>query len=297
MLNRINELSAPLNISGSESSLSRHLNSKFSQTFSTFFDASGNLIVRKKGCGNQPKKILITAPLDVPGFLCLYSEKGKGYLAPTGSLSLESITGEELSDSKGVRYSLFHSKQKNSYYVKNSPIPGEAFRIKTDFKEDVDCIFGRFASRYALLAIMCRLIETNFQNDVCFAFTTGFETRAQSEVNLIKRERPDLVVLLGRTENPEDSPLLLIKDGKAFAQKTLLQRALDIEKRETLPLLSLVVDKSVTKAETVISYSDIPIISFALPARFPDKKEEKIYKSSCYNLEIFLAKFLNENFS
>lgn len=291
MIQTIQTLSKFFNGSGSEMPLSEFLLSEFQKAkIDAYIDPMGSVVAKFRGVKSAKEKIMITCPIDVPCLLTLYVEKNKAFLAKIGRDSFQPKAGALLSDEKGNVHKLKKSPyDENGWFVSGKGFSlGDAFRENVSIEEKENRLVGRFAAKYALMALLYRLSESKPKCDLVLCFSSGFETDAKSEANVAFREKPNMILLLNAEDSREKAPALVLKDGKRFSDEVLIEKIKDLgyEFRTTVHPSPL------TKAETIFFPSDAKIATIAIPAENLGKENETVSLCSLKQLEESILAFI-----
>lgn len=292
MIRILNLLSSKMNVTGAEKELSGFIFDYFKDLgFEPEYDLLGNLIVRENK--KSRNSLMICCPLDNPGFLALYTEKSKSFLAPTDKSLENDKTIKELIDKSLSVYPCKTKKEFDPFKIiqKNEPILGEPFRLNTSLEVKDEKIIGKFASRYVLIYVLMKLADYIKEKDVALCFTTGFHSYSKSEKCLVNNLHPENLILLGSTD--ENEVVFLRKDGKVFSDAALKEQIFKISKFCKIPLKESVYSEPITKLESVIIPMQINKASLAIPCQNKGKTNESVQISKIENLIELLSNFIN----
>ncbi len=277
MLDLLKQISSLPCVNGSEFLLAKFIKDYFVQKgFWGYIDPLGNVIV-KKTSDSIPSHVIFTA-MDSPGFTCLYREDTLCYLTPTAASIKELKDIDTVLDYKGNRCSLLESKyDKNAFCIENSEVKlGSAFSIQNKIEIESDVITGRFAGRFACLAVLIKFAEQFSGNDIAFCFTSGFNTGYKSESTVLNRLQARNAVLLGFAESENSDPILCIKDGKHFSSKKLLNSVIQFSNNNKIDFNPMVSDKAISASERLFSPFTPNVLSMAIPCKNPLKTDESV---------------------
>lgn len=292
MLERLNLLSRFFNVSGCEDEMRFHLSNCLKEMgLDPIVDETGCLYAKRIGSDPQKHNVIISVPMDVPGFLALYIDKNYGYLSKTAELPEIKAKSIKLMGEDGRLYnatSLRDNEKERRVYKKGIEL-ADAFRLVPTLKNDGDLISGFFATTLARMQMLLELANEKTSNDVTFLFTASSCTRAAKEKNVAKRVEPDYMILIGAVKSEQNKPVLLLKDGSAFSNVDLVKSFQEQQGKDVFE--KALSSDPITKAGEVHSSEGIPILSLALPYSLKDGKEcfsLKSYEALLYGLEKFL---------
>ncbi len=296
MIPKMNALSHCVSVSGCETKLMEHIKTYLEERQISVFKENDCLIVKKEGKRKEKHLIFLSVAADLPGFICLSTDQKKSYLAKTGSFDLAGEDLPKLLDESGHRHILkTECKDSQDYYVSKGNLKlGDVLSFSTAFSEKNERMTGRLAGRYALLALIMTLAGEEFSNDVLISFTASSLTSACRENGLIRRFRPDQVILLGQTESVSDAPILLKKDGKAFGPRLFSNEMKTDFEKSGLRFDVKLRAKSVTKAESIYSVFDLPVLPILLPVEQMNQKDESVLTKSVDHTLSLLRHLLNQ---
>jgi len=291
LLEAMQLLSRKMNVTGSEEEIIAFLKEELSEVGDVFVDPMGSLVVTVGKDRPSEKSVMVCTTVDVPGFLCLYSEKGESVLVPTSPLKADAVQNQAIISDKGTRIRLPETlKDTNEISVKTSNISlGNVFQFDEGIHREETLFRGFYASKYALISILSTLAKETMKDQVSFCFCTQGESRAKSEANLIQRLKPDVVLFLTDMESTEKSPLLLIKDGAAISDPALRQRILS-QRTKTIPTVT---EKAVSKMESCL-LPNRRALALALPTVKRGTHTQEVSQVACKHLYRLVKDFLRK---
>ena len=279
MLEQLRKISEIPCVNGGERSFSSFLENYFKQKSFAVQRLPGNhILVRKSDL--KPNTVLFT-PMDSPGFVCLYREDGIAYLSPT-SKALDDIKDfDSVINNEGVFFKLEETKyDKSTFCVKNDQIRlGESLSVSSTVSVVDSVITGRFASKYACVAMLMKLAELITNPDVAICFTAGFHSGAKAESNVLKRIGANNAILLNFADVGDSlqMPILAIKDGKHFSSDVLSNAFSESCSENGFPLRKIVFDKAISAAERIYAPHVREVLSLALPCSNLYSDREKVF--------------------
>jgi len=296
MLESISNLSMHTHISGCEKDLLKAIEREVSLVSDVeSFYLSNCLICKKKGSATRSRKVLVSFPIDIPGFIALFLSDNKVYLEKIGEfdISLEKTT--ILQSESNQEFSLFKtSEEPISLYIEDSSAKlGDVYQIKSEIFQKEGKIFGRYVSKYSIIRIMLSLLQQIQNDNVYFCFATGGETKVTREAQVIKQLSPDFSLLLSRFEAKEPFPMIFLKDGKAFSDRGLVEELKNTARKIRRKTNESVSDQNVSKAESVFSETGIPLISVGIPCENKNKNNESVKLDSISRTLLLLKEFLD----
>jgi len=286
MLERLNQLSHRFAVSGCEEQMRSFLLSHLKEIGANpTVDETGCLYAKNTGSSRNKRKVIISVPMDVPGFLALYINKNYGYLSATSEMPENKAKSIKLMGEDGCFYNatlLTDSEKERRVYKKGIAL-ADCFCLDPTLEPNQDIISGFFATTYARIQLLLDLAKEQTQNDVTFLFAASSSTRAAKERNAAKRINPDYMILIGAAKSEQTKPLLMIKDGNAFSNKELTKSFLALHGKNSFK--TALFSDPITKAGEVHSADGVPILSLALPYSLKDGKE-------CYSCKSYDSLFL-----
>ncbi len=293
MLNKIKNLSYYMNVSGCETSLINAISTELKgKNITSHTDNQGNLLVFIDGTTNTQDNILITASVDVPGFMLLSREKKISYLLPTKADFMKNVAVTDVLDVENHSITIKTEDKKDGYryfHSENYPI-GSVFRLPCDFSEKDGRIYGLFSSLYALIALLSELCSIKPKSNTIICFTVNGQGYAHNVTNVIAKYQPNKVILLGCMDNTTNEPVLLVKDGKAFSNQKMIEEFLA---RSCTVFKKQVTQNPITKAEELRKNGYLSSISLALPCSQIGTKTESFSKENYSKLLHCVSSFLS----
>ena len=292
MLERLNQLSHQFAVSGCEEQMRSFLISRLKGIGANpSVDETGCLYAKKTGSSRNKRRVIISVPMDVPGYLALYINNNYGYLSATSEMPENKgksvkIMGEE---GRFYRATLLADSEKERRVYKKGIDLADSFCLDPTVEADQEILSGFFATTYARIQLLLDLAKEQTQNDVTFLFAASSSTRAAKERNAAKRINPDYMILVGAAKSDQTKPLLLIKDGNAFSNKELTKSFLALQGKNSFK--TALFSDPITKAGEVHSADGVPILSLALPYSSRDGKERfscESYKALLMGLKNFI---------
>lgn len=275
--NWIQEHKDCMNVTGAEKALADQLRKELDPKGGhSAIDDTGCLFVQ----GNQSGTV-ITAMMDVPGYLVLQKYPEKSVIVYTLFNQTDRGDGFTAIGPDGKTVKVYRDKDPDSlYYIKQKRYGiGTPVKEVDLFSRNEEEICGINAARYALLYVLCSL-SANGAN--CLFASRGF-SGAPVEYNFCMRHNTGSVIMLGSVESDEERPIVLIKNGKHFSDRGLVQKAINAG---FTPMLS---NEAVTKAQRCAD-SGVDVLTLALPYRLT-KKCERIVRIR--SVEFFLKSIQN----
>lgn len=295
MLNAIATLSSKMNVTGCENELLTAIESLAKDKgLLTEYDALGSLYVRIPGNGKERKSIMLTCAVDVPGFFCLAKEAGRSYLASTFQFDPKKAKGKKLISEKRRIHRLSVDENDNFFLSSKALEIGDTLKEKIDYVEENGVLRGKFCGKYALISLLTNAFSEQFKNDVILCFAVQCEGSCTAQASAALKIDPDLAILIGRVSSETTNPLIVLKDGKHFSNRDLVQKANDTGIRTE----NFVSDSKqpITKAEWVASTAALPVLTIALPCCDSDQDSETLKLSACSKLQTFLFSYCNLQF-
>lgn len=294
MLDTIRLLAKKMNVSGCEGALANEIYQQL-LPFHPTIDPFGNVLITKEGCEKKKKKILLSCPMDVPGFLALFISQDKAYLSRTFALKNKHLAGGTIIGEDLRIHSLEKKIEEGDDIVikKKEARLGDTFKPYSNLLIENGFLSGWFSGRYALLFILLSLAKSDYKNDVILSFTTSGATRCARERALCRRYAPDALILPCLVEDEGKDLLLVAKDGKAFSDDDLLTQAALICKNDQIGFRKVALDESVTKAEEVARFESTPFLSLALPCQKTLTESESTPINTIDTLKNLIYQLLN----
>lgn len=295
MFNSILPLSSLMNATGNETELLSAIEKEaINYNLDYNYDDIGNLTIRLPGKGVKKKKILISCTVDVYGFICLATDKGKCFLASTRNLDTKRTDKFMLVSETKKQYRVSMDKNDN-YFVRSKVLKvGDYLKEQVQYKTDKNLVSGKFIGKYALIYALTCLFQEKPENDIVLCFAVKGESNCPSQANAAGHQRPDFALLIGTAPSNSKFPLIVLKDGKIFSDPSLVEKA----KSRRVKTQDYVSDSknAVTKAESIVSCASIPTLTLALPCRNLIESQESIEISTCKKLIDLIRSLCNIQF-
>ncbi len=291
MINTLNKLTSITSICGSEDDLAVYLADLLSiHGLSVKSDAAGNVIAHKPGTAINPKRIMLQAPIDRAGLICLYQDKKTASLSALGDFSEYLPQGKSVISSDGTSVQLPNSIEDfNEIIVPPQKTRfGEIYRLPSEIRQEKKKLIGQDVSFFARIHLLLELCQHSYQNDLILLFSSQGSTRQTNEKNAILQEKPDKTILLGVIDAKNTAPRLLIRDGKSFSNKDLSDMVLSLDPS----LIPTVSQKPVTKLDSALQASPY-VLSIALPCERIRSDAECVSVTSIKKMSKLLEKILN----
>jgi len=284
-------------VNGSEYELVSALTHYFEEKGLSVTTFPGNhVLVRPVPSDDIPETVIFT-PLDSPGYICLYRDENGACLAATSKDGSELKEGDRVYGKRVKEATLYSSvyDEKILCIKDESAQVGDTFLAFTSAPVSAsgDGFCCRYCARFSCIAVLMKLAENLKNPKVAVCFTSGFHSASKSEANVMNRIGAKRAILLGYAseKNPENFPILALKDGKNFSSTLLAESFCEIGKNNRINVSRRVFDQPITAAERLFSPYAREILSLALPCKNAFSEEEWV--GGAEDMLTVLTQFVN----
>ncbi|HEX7588641.1 MAG TPA: M20/M25/M40 family metallo-hydrolase [Anaerolineae bacterium] len=290
-------------------------------------DAMGNLIARKKGVGNAPrKKVMLAAHMDEIGVMVTHvDEKGFVRFAPIGGVFPAHLIGNRCLFANGVVGTFGHEKKNSTrtnveldrvfidvgaHNAADAPVSvGDAAGFWRDFVDLGDRMMAKAMDDRVGCAV---LIETMRQtkkspHDVYFVFTVQEEVGVRGATTSAYGVQPDLALAVDITDTgdtPDSTtmavalgkgPAIKVKDSGMLTHPAVKKLLIDTAQESKIPYqLEVLLGGSTDAMAMQVSREGVPAGCVSIPERYIHSPSEMIDFDDTQNAIKLLVNMLSK---
>lgn len=270
-------------------------------------DVLGNVILFKKGIGDNKSKIMITCPMDQPGFIITHIESERK--CKFSDLANQDI--KNLSDIKVTINGKVPAIIKKEEGKKGLAISDYDINIEDDYKAnlgDVAVLEGEYwesddsivsphlmprAGCFMLINIIRQLKD--IKDDIYFVFSSHGMVGARGAQVAANSIRPDIGISIGiiNKESQNVGPSIIMRDSVVVSNPYLIEEFEELAKQNSIKLNKILAKNYISDVTGILqSGCNTKVISLAIAVESWNIPDWKIRKEDIKNMQDLLIQFL-----